>query len=396
MTEVERRIAQVDGYFESMVNRVSVGAVPLEPRLDNCAHCWERMTCAHRRTHSHRPKPRIVVQCVTSGRCILANPIAPSVRNEGRLATNRASAAPNQRPIQQRATDPVRSGVVIASSVVSWSAQLVPVLGVVCLASCVPRDPPDASHKQPVAVASARFALPRWRPRPVIHARDDARDARKHDGSIDASASSNDALLRSQFRDSFERDELGADWGSTSNNWRIDDGRLCGRSSQNHPIWLKRRIPRNARVGFVAQTKSSEGDIKAEIWGNGASFAKGTTYDDATSYVLIFGGWKNHLHVLARLNEHDEKRQELRLRPDSDDPRLQPVIPEVEYRFVIERTDGKTVVWRVNDIELFRFEDPDPLHGPQHDHFGFNNWETPICFDDLTITPLPELTSGRH
>ena len=33
-----------------------------------------------------------------------------------------------------------------------------------------------------------------------------------------------------------------------------------------------------------------------------ASAASGVSYNDATSYLTIFGGWKNTLHVLARIN----------------------------------------------------------------------------------------------
>jgi hypothetical protein len=33
-------------------------------------------------------------------------------------------------------------------------------------------------------------------------------------------------------------------------------------------------------------------------------------------------------------------------------------------------------------------EDPAPLTGPGHDHFAFNGWDAPVCFDRLTVTPL--------
>ncbi|MBW2159703.1 MAG: hypothetical protein JRH14_07015 [Deltaproteobacteria bacterium] len=40
------------------------------------------------------------------------------------------------------------------------------------------------------------------------------------------------------------------------------------------------------------RSESAEGDIKVEIFGDGASHAKDDTYT-ATSYVIIFGGWNN-------------------------------------------------------------------------------------------------------
>jgi hypothetical protein len=42
----------------------------------------------------------------------------------------------------------------------------------------------------------------------------------------------------------------------------------------------------------------------------------------------------------------------------------------------------------VNGAEYFDFIDPEPLAGPGHEHVGFNNWEVPVCFDNLKVTPL--------
>ena len=59
------------------------------------------------------------------------------------------------------------------------------------------------------------------------------------------------------------------------------------------------------------------------------------------------------------------------------------------YHFKVERSDGRTVVWLVDDIELLTLTDPSPLKGPGHRYFAFNDWEVPACFDNLKITPLP-------
>ncbi|HEX6765080.1 MAG TPA: hypothetical protein VF103_06370, partial [Polyangiaceae bacterium] len=123
-------------------------------------------------------------------------------------------------------------------------------------------------------------------------------------------------------------------------------------------------------------------------WGDGASSAKGTSYVDATSYIVIFGGWKNSLHVLARLDEHASNRRELRLIPGSEDPRLQRVAEGRSYRFEIERSDGRTVRFTVDDALILAFDDSEPLAGPGHEYFGFNDWDVPVCFDDVLVTPL--------
>jgi hypothetical protein len=204
-----------------------------------------------------------------------------------------------------------------------------------------------------------------------------------------AAVLSDDPPLTTAFTEDFDRDVLGQDWNATAAQWRIDSGKLCVKNARNHPLWLKRRLPRNARIEFTATSYADEGDIKVEMWGDGKSSAASTSYNDATGYLAIFGGWQNKFHVLARLDEHAANRPEIKLVPDSDDPRAIPVENGTEYAFRIERSDGKTMRWLVDDIELFAFQDPAPLSGPGHDHFGFNDWQVRVCFDDLKIVPLP-------
>jgi hypothetical protein len=190
------------------------------------------------------------------------------------------------------------------------------------------------------------------------------------------------------FRDFFERSTPGPDYNRTSGAWRIQGGRLCASRARNHPLWLRRRLPTNARIEFDATSGSPDGDIKVEAWGNGAGAASGTTYDDASSYLLIYGGWKNRFHVLARLNEHGRDRKALKVDPSRRELRARPVRPNHAYHFKIERADAKTVRWLVDDIEILSFTDAHPLRGEGHEHFAFNNWETPVCFDNLVITAL--------
>jgi hypothetical protein len=190
------------------------------------------------------------------------------------------------------------------------------------------------------------------------------------------------------FVDNFERAEPGPDWNITGSGWMVKEGRLCVSDAHNHPAWLRRRLPPNARIEFEATSASPEGDLKVEVWGDGRAAATGNSYTNATSYLIIFGGWKNTLHVLARLDEHGADRKALRVEPGETDPRAQPVLPDRAYRFKIERSDGKTVRYFVDEIEILSFKDPSPLIGEGHEHFAFNDWQVPACFDNLTITPL--------
>jgi hypothetical protein len=198
-----------------------------------------------------------------------------------------------------------------------------------------------------------------------------------------------DGAITTAYWDTFDRPDLGAEWNPTSPEWRIQAGRLCGKNAKNHPVWLERKLPVNARIEFDAVSTSQDGDLKVELWGDGKSFAKGTSYNDATSYLAIFGGWKNQFHVLAKLDEHAKDRPEVKVNAANTDPRARPVHPGASYHFKIERSDGKTVRWLVDDIDVITFTDKEPLKGEGHEHLGFNDWDAQVCFDNLQITPLP-------
>jgi hypothetical protein len=196
-------------------------------------------------------------------------------------------------------------------------------------------------------------------------------------------------VLQAPFKDEFERAALGDDYFATGDQYRIERGRLCVQGARNHPLWLRHALPTNARVQVEAEAGNDDGDIKLELWGDGRAAATHASYTDATSYLAIFGGWKNHYHVLARLDEHAPDRPEVVIEPGSDDPRQQPVLAGHRYRLKLERTDGRTVRFWVDDVEMLSFADPQPLQGPGHEHFAFNDWETPVCFDHLVVEPLP-------
>jgi hypothetical protein len=188
-----------------------------------------------------------------------------------------------------------------------------------------------------------------------------------------------------------EAEPLGPDWLVTQPSrraWRIENGKLCGQNAQNHGVWLKRTLPVNARIEFDAISYADDGDLKTEVWGDGASAATSVSYTNATSYLAILGGWKNTYHVLARINEHGNDRKEIKVDPTSDDERQKPVVKGQQYHFKIERTDGRTVRFLVNDVEYLTFNDPNPLIGAGHDHFGFNEWAVKVCFDNVKVTPL--------
>jgi hypothetical protein len=268
-----------------------------------------------------------------------------------------------------------------------WRAVPAAIVAIGCVpADGRPKAKADAGRSVAVRPARSVSRPPTPRPRPP---RSPIKEAGAVTPPARKPAKTASAALGEPFEDDFERSELGPDWRPTSPVWRLDAGRLCGRGARNRPVWLKRRLPVNARIEFDAVSSSPDGDIKVEVWGDGKSFASGTSYVNATSYVLIFGGWKNQFHVLARLDEHAKDRRELKVDPSGRVVNALPVQPDQTYHFKIERLDGKTLRWMVDDIEVLSLADPEPLLGDGHEFLGFNTWEVPLCFDNLMITPLP-------
>ena len=198
---------------------------------------------------------------------------------------------------------------------------------------------------------------------------------------LGCSARSTDAKMRTGgrlvFEDDFERKNIGNAWLDTGGGYRIIDGALRIRGARNKPLWLKQKLPRDARVEFTARSESTEVDIKAEFFGDGRSRAEHASYT-ATSYVVILGGWNNKRSIIARMNEHGDDRVV------RDSPKG---IPGKTYRFAVARK-GEMFRWYLNDELFLDMTDTDPLAGNGHEYFAFNNWESEVFFDDFRVFEL--------
>ena len=211
---------------------------------------------------------------------------------------------------------------------------------------CVPNGPPtirwrfcDGEPGSPQAAASVARRAPRHQ-----HAarRLGAQRDRLGSGAVAARAPS--APLGASFEDNFERPALGADWHVTpGGDWHIDEGRLCvqGRA-QPRRRGSTRTLPTNARIEFDAVSDSPDGDIKAEICGDGASAATGASLQRRHQLPHHLRRLEEHLPRARALNEHASDRPEIkhraRLRRRASAPGQRGQV----YHFKIERADGKT------------------------------------------------------
>lgn len=199
-----------------------------------------------------------------------------------------------------------------------------------------------------------------------------------------------DPLLTAPFTDDFERTgvEPGPDWHTTSYGaYYLNKNRLCTSKPRNHPLWLKRKLPINVRVEFNA-VPTVNADIKAELFGDGCAFdTLGKDYT-STGYVGVLGAHNNTENWLTRLYEHGDDAKKNVLKDPGEGVADSKWKANTTYKVELARTDGKEVRLSVNGVLLHALTDPSPLMGAGHDHFAFNGWEAPVCFDKLVITPL--------
>jgi hypothetical protein len=171
------------------------------------------------------------------------------------------------------------------------------------------------------------------------------------------------------FSDGVDREELGEYWKGDP-GWRIRDGQVFSAGTQNHALWLKTRMPDDAVVELDVRSESPAGDIKFEIYADGTNHASG--------YILIFGGWNNTIHCIARKDEHGADRMEIKERNR--------VKPGQTYHMKVVRKD-KVIKWYVDGQLLLDYFDSEPLKGDGNDRFAFNNWQSHLFFDNLLIRP---------
>ena len=168
------------------------------------------------------------------------------------------------------------------------------------------------------------------------------------------------------FSDDFERPELGADWLARSGRWKIRDGRLNISNDRNEGAWLNQPLPDRVRVEFDAIANSDEGDLKFEIFA--------TEQRHQTGYIVILGGWRNSVSIIARLNEHGEDRLEADAR----------AVRGTVHRIAAVRTDN-SLRWYVDGNLVLKFDDEEPIRGS---YFAFNDWAADVSFDNLRIYKL--------
>ena len=189
---------------------------------------------------------------------------------------------------------------------------------------------------------------------------------------------SDDQLM---FEESFEKNQLSlyfqsqADQGHQAGKWVIKEGRLFGEKIHNAALWISPLVlPENVRIEFDARAESTEGDVKCEIFGDGKHHQSG--------YILVAGGWKNSMNIIARQDEHGEDRKaDTRCRGSKRHPCVR---PKQIQSWVIERRNH-VISWWIDQELVLKYVDQHPI---QKTGFAFNNWSAPVSFDNLKVYKL--------
>jgi hypothetical protein len=189
------------------------------------------------------------------------------------------------------------------------------------------------------------------------------------------------ATITQPYVEEFEQPEISrADWLDTGAGYRVREGKLNVSGAHNHPLWLRRRLPPAVVVEVDAMSRSPDGDLKVELYGDGESFDADQGAYEATSYMFVMGGWHNTRSIIGKLGEHDAAVRAAREGHAVDPGRV--------YHWTIT-IQGGNLDWRVDGQPFLAYQDPSPLTGSTHQFFAINNWEADVYFDNLRIRPAP-------
>ena len=76
-----------------------------------------------------------------------------------------------------------------------------------------------------------------------------------------------DAPIVAELKDDFERSSLGPSYRATGGDYRLVRGEIAARRLDHHPIWLRRRLPRDVAIEFDARpTSPGWGYPRGAVW----------------------------------------------------------------------------------------------------------------------------------
>lgn len=196
-------------------------------------------------------------------------------------------------------------------------------------------------------------------------------------------------VISEPFSEDFERAEVGPGWHNTGGEYAVKDGKLNVTRAHNHPLWLRRKLPRDVVVeldvmskGMDPSTNRFKGDSKIELFGDGESYDPDTPFNAyfPSGYVFVFGGWNNSNSIIGRKGEHDDLAKVQRPGPTME--------PGRTYKWKITRK-GSQIDWLVDGQPFLSWNDPEPLAGEGQEYLGINAFDSDVWFDNLRIAPAP-------
>ena len=164
----------------------------------------------------------------------------------------------------------------------------------------------------------------------------------------------------------------------------------AGRTRKNHGVWLQKVLP-DQRAHRVRRHRRVAGRRP-----QGRGLGRRPVGRD-----------RRVLHERHQLPDHLRRLEEQvprarahqRARPDRKEIEVDPRVDDPRERpggqgsaATTSRSSGPTArpcAGSSNGLECSATTDPSPSRASGHDHFGFNDWEVKVCFDNVKVTPLP-------
>jgi hypothetical protein len=178
------------------------------------------------------------------------------------------------------------------------------------------------------------------------------------------------------FADNFERDTLAplqhvASFRILPVDTVFGGGRaLCTIGDHNQTLAFENVVlGDNVRIDIDMWSTSPDVDMKLEVFGDGTH---------QSGYIIILGGWKNTVSVIARNDEHEPTRTENRAKLRAN----------VRTHVTVERR-GAVLTVLLDGIVWMTRTDARPLRGDRHNRLALSSWESDVCYDNLVVTPLP-------
>ena len=189
----------------------------------------------------------------------------------------------------------------------------------------------------------------------------------------DLEAYQNGLIWHTVLDDDFSDPDVLSRWDVVGGTWDVKDGELRINGGEPQLLILKKDVPGDVRIEYECRQESAYiNDMSCFMSARRSKSSKEIAY---SGYEFKFGGYDNSMNLLVRGDR--------RLWSEVSSP----IERGKTYRIRAERI-GSRLRLVVNNREIFRVHDPDPLTGGDRTAVGLFGWIADTRFKRITISCL--------